>query len=449
LVFLTGQDEIDMACEILNERMNRLKDLAPPGLIILPVYSALPSEMQTAIFEPAPKGCRKCVIATNIAEASITIDGIVFVVDPGFSKIKTFNAKSGMDALIVTPISQASARQRAGRAGRNRPGKCFRLYTESAFEDEMLPTAIPEIQRSNLCNVALMLKAMGIDDLIGFDFMDKPSIHTLVNALETLWLLDALDENGQLTRLGRRMAEFPMAPEESKMLLASVDLGCADDVITIVAMLSVQNVFFRPKEKIAEADERKRRFNSADGDHCTLLQVFRQWEKQNYSSRWCAENYLIDRNLRRAMDVRKQLIGILEKFKLPVMSAGYEYMRIRKAICAGYFNNACKRDTGGESGGGYKIMRDEQIVFVHPSSVLYQKSPQFVIYHELVQTSKEYMRNVCTIEPHWLPELAPNLFSKADPNKISKAKQTERIKPLYKKFEDESVWRLSKRYARP
>ena len=444
LVFLTGQEEIDMACEVLHARMKKLADLKPPPLIPLPVYSALPSEMQTAIFEPAPPGCRKCVIATNIAEASITIDGIVYVVDPGFAKIKTYNAKAGMDSLIVTPISQASARQRAGRAGRSRPGRCYRLYTERAFETEMLPTAVPELQRSNLSNVVLMLKAMGIDDVVGFDFMDKPPVLTIVNSLETLWLLGALDDEGSLTKLGRRMAEFPMAPEESKMLLASVDLECADDVITIVAMLSVQTVFYRPRDKMQQADERKRRFISPDGDHITLLEVFRQWQRNGCSSQWCYENYIVERSMKRAMDVRKQLISILEKVRLSVRSAERDSARIRKAICAGYFNNACKRD----SSDGYKIMRDDQQVFIHPSSVLYQRSPQFLIYHELVQTTREYIRDVCIIEPQWLPELAPNLFAKADSGKLSKAKQVERIKPLFNKFEDESVWRLSKRYQR-
>jgi len=444
LVFLTGQEEIDMACEVLHARMKKLADLKPPALIPLPVYSALPSEMQTAIFEPAPPGCRKCVIATNIAEASITIDGIVYVVDPGFAKIKTYNAKAGMDSLIVTPISQASARQRAGRAGRSRPGRCYRLYTERAFETEMLPTAVPELQRSNLSNVVLMLKAMGIDDVVGFDFMDKPPVLTIVNSLETLWLLGALDDEGSLTKLGRRMAEFPMAPEESKMLLASVDLECADDVITIVAMLSVQTVFYRPRDKMQQADERKRRFISPDGDHITLLEVFRQWQRNGCSSQWCYENYIVERSMKRAMDVRKQLISILEKVRLSVRSAERDSARIRKAICAGYFNNACKRD----SSDGYKIMRDDQQVFIHPSSVLYQRSPQFLIYHELVQTTREYIRDVCIIEPQWLPELAPNLFAKADSGKLSKAKQVERIKPLFNKFEDESVWRLSKRYQR-
>ena len=157
LLFLTGQEEIDTACQILYERMKKLGDEAPE-LIILPVYSALPSEMQTRIFEPAPPGSRKCVIATNIAEASLTIDGIYYVVDPGFAKIKVFNPKLGMDTLVVAPISQASAKQRAGRAGRTGPGKCYRLYTEDAYKNEMLPVTVPEIQRTNLANTVLLLK---------------------------------------------------------------------------------------------------------------------------------------------------------------------------------------------------------------------------------------------------------------------------------------------------
>ena len=170
LVFLTGQEEIDTCAEVLYSRMKALGDLAPE-LIILPVYGALPSEMQSRIFEPAPPGSRKCVIATNIAEASLTIDGIYYVVDPGFCKQKVFNSKLGMDSLMVTPISAASARQRAGRAGRTGPGKCYRLYTEAAYLTEMMPSSIPEIQRTNLGNVVLQLKAMGINDLLGFDFM--------------------------------------------------------------------------------------------------------------------------------------------------------------------------------------------------------------------------------------------------------------------------------------
>ena len=238
LLFLTGQEEIDTACEILYERM---KSMGPdvPELIILPVYSALPSEMQTRIFEPAPPGSRKVVIATNIAETSLTIDGIYYVVDPGFVKQKVYNSKTGMDSLVVTPISQAQAKQRAGRAGRTGPGKTYRLYTERAYRDEMLATPVPEIQRTNLASTVLQLKAMGINDLLNFDFMDAPPVESLIMALEQLHSLSALDDEGLLTRLGRRMAEFPLEPSLSKMLIMSVHL-----VIEIAQLLTSQDFVF-------------------------------------------------------------------------------------------------------------------------------------------------------------------------------------------------------------
>lgn len=276
LLFLTGQEEIDTACQVLYDRMKDLE--GAKELIPLPVYSALPSDMQQKIFEPAPKNTRKCVIATNIAEASLTIDGIYYVVDPGFAKLKMYNAKLGMDSLTVTPISQASARQRAGRAGRTGPGKCFRLYTEDAFKKEMLATSLPEIQRTNLASTVLLLKAMGINDLINFEFMDPPPLQALVSALERLYNLGCLDQEGLLTKLGRLMAEFPLEPQLSKMILTAVDLGCSDEILSIVSMLSVQNVFYRPREKQKVADQKKAKFNHKDGDHLTLLTVYQQWK---------------------------------------------------------------------------------------------------------------------------------------------------------------------------
>ena len=286
LLFLTGQEEIDTACQVLFERM---KGLGPsvPDLHILPVYSSLPSEMQTRIFEPAPPGSRKVIVATNIAEASLTIDGIYYVVDPGFAKQKVFNPKVGMDSLVVAPISQASARQRSGRAGRTGPGKCFRLYTESAFKNEMLPTSVPEIQRTNLGTTTLTLKAMGINDLLHFDFMDPPPPQTLISALEQLYNLGALDEEGLLTRLGRKMAEFPLEPPMSKMLIAAVDLGCSDEILTVVACLSAQNIWYRPREKQAAADQKKAKFFQPEGDHLSLLTVYESWKAQKFSSPWC------------------------------------------------------------------------------------------------------------------------------------------------------------------
>ena len=372
LLFLTGQEEIDTACEILYERM---KSLGPdvPELIILPVYSALPSEMQTRIFDPAPAGSRKVVIATNIAETSLTIDGIYYVVDPGFVKQKVYNSKTGMDSLVVTPISQAAAKQRAGRAGRTGPGKTYRLYTERAYRDEMMPTPVPEIQRTNLATTVLQLKTMGINDLLHFDFMDAPPVESLVMALEQLHSLSALDNEGLLTRLGRRMAEFPLEPNLSKMLIMSVALQCSDEILTIVSMLSVQNVFYRPKDKQALADQKKAKFNQTEGDHLTILAVYNSWKNNKFSNAWCYENFVQVRTLKRAQDVRKQLLGIMDRHKLDVVSAGKNSVRVQKTVCSGFFRNAAKKDPQE----GYRTLVDSQVVYIHPSSALFNRQPEW------------------------------------------------------------------------
>ncbi|CAL5038647.1 unnamed protein product [Urochloa decumbens] len=440
LLFLTGQEEIEHACERLHERMKAFGgDI--PELIICPVYSALPTEAQSKIFEPAPPGKRKVVVATNIAEASITIDGIYYVVDPGFAKLNVYNPKLGLDALVITPISQASAKQRAGRAGRTGPGKCYRLYTESAYRNEMAPTTTPEIQRANLGWTVLNMKAMGINDLLTFDFMDPPASQALVSAMEKLYSLGALDEEGLLTRLGRKMAEFPQEPPLSKMLLASVDLGCSDEILTIIAMIQTGNIFHRPREKQAQADRKRSNFFQPEGDHLTLLTVYEAWKAKGFSGPWCFENFIQVNSLRRAQDVRKQLLEIMDKYKLDVVSAGNNPTKIGKALAAGFFFHAARKDPSG----GYRTLADHQQVYIHPSSALFHQQPQWVIYHEIVMTTKEYMREVTAVDPRWLVELAPRFYKSVDPTKMSKRKRQERIEPLYDRHSEPNSWRLSKR----
>ncbi|KAF7151906.1 hypothetical protein RHSIM_Rhsim02G0021600 [Rhododendron simsii] len=446
LLFLTGQEEIDHACQCLYERMKGLGKNVPE-LVILPVYSALPSEMQSRIFEPAPAGKRKVVVATNIAEASLTIDGIFYVIDPGFAKQNIYNPKQGLDSLVITPISQASAKQRAGRAGRTGPGKCYRLYTESAFHNEMSPASVPEIQRINLGMITLTMKAMGINDLLSFDFMDPPSPQALISAMEQLYSLGALDEEGLLTKLGRKMAEFPLDPPLSKMLLASVDLGCSDEILTIIAMIQTGNIFYRPREKQAQADQKRAKFFQPEGDHLTLLAVYEAWKAKNFSGPWCFENFVQSRSLRRAQDVRKQLLTIMDsayvRYKLDVVSAGKNFTKVRKAITAGFFFHAGRKDPQE----GYRTLVENQPVYIHPSSSVFQRQPDWVVYHELVMTTKEYMREVIDIDPKWLVELAPRFFRAADPTKMSKRKRQERIEPLYDRYHEPNSWRLSKRRA--
>ena len=438
LLFLTGQEEIDTSCEILFERM---KALGPsvPELIILPVYSALPSEMQSRIFEAAPPGSRKVVIATNIAETSITIDQIYYVIDPGFVKQNAYDPKLGMDSLVVTPISQAQAKQRAGRAGRTGPGKCFRLYTEAAFQSEMLPTSIPEIQRQNLSHTILMLKAMGINDLLHFDFMDPPPPNTMLTALEELYALSALDDEGLLTRLGRKMADFPMEPALAKVLIYSVDMGCSDEVLSVVAMLSVQTVFYRPKEKQQQADQKKSKFHDPHGDHLTLLNVYNGWKQSKFSNPWCFENFIQARSMRRAQDVRQQLVSIMERYRHQVVSCGRNTMKVRQALCSGFFRNAARKDPQE----GYKTLIEGTPVYMHPSAALFGKPAEHVIFHTLVLTTKEYMQCTTAIEPKWLVEAAPTFFKVAASDRMSKRKKAETIKPLYNRFAGEDDWRLS------
>ena len=438
--FLLADSTVTHNCEILFDRMQSLGKGAPT-LHVLPVYSVLPSEQQTKIFEPAPPGTRKCVIATNIAEASLTIDGILYVVDPGFCKQKVYSPKLGMDSLVVTPISQASAQQRSGRAGRTGPGRCFRLYTESAYKNEMLPMTAPEIQRTNLAMHVLTLKAMGINDLLHFDWMDPPPVQTLITALQLLYNLGALDDEGLLTRLGRKMAEFPLEPPMSKMLIASVDMGCSDELLTIVAMLSIQSPFHRPKDKQAAADAKRAKFFQSEGDHLTLLAVYKAWAASGYSKTWAFDNFLQDRSLRQSQDIRKQLLSIMDRYRMPIRSAGSDYQLVSKAVCSGYFMHAAKKDPEE----GYKSLVDQQPVHVHPSSALFNHQPPLVVYHQLVLTSKEYMREVLAVQPQWLMELAPNFYSPVPHDRMSRRKKRERIQPLYDRYNAPNEWRLSKR----
>lgn len=243
LLFLTGQEEIEVACKRIKREIDNLGPEVG-DLKCIPLYSTLPPNLQQRIFEDPPPNKsngaigRKVVVSTNIAETSLTIDGVVFVIDPGFAKQKVYNPRIRVESLLVSPISKASAQQRAGRAGRTRPGKCFRLYTEKAFKNEMQDNTYPEILRSNLGSVVLQLKKLGIDDLVHFDFMDPPAPETLMRALELLNYLAALDDDGNLTDLGAVMAEFPLDPQLAKMLIASCNHNCSNEILSITAMLS-------------------------------------------------------------------------------------------------------------------------------------------------------------------------------------------------------------------
>jgi pre-mRNA-splicing factor ATP-dependent RNA helicase DHX15/PRP43 len=413
LIFLTGEEEIEDACMKIRREIGNAGDKVG-DVKVVPLYASLPPQQQQRIFDEAPPprngiAGRKIVVSTNIAETSLTIDGIVYVMDPGFSKQKVYNPRIRVESLLVSPISRASAHQRAGRAGRTRPGKCFRLYTEASFKKDLQEQTYPEILRSNLGSVVLQLKKLGIDDLVHFDFMDPPAPETLMRALELLNYLGALDDDGNLTQVGTVMSEFPLDPQLAKMVCVSPQFKCANEILTITAMLSVPNPFIRPRDQQKEADDAKAQFSHVEGDHLTLLNAYHAFKQNGEDSQWAWNNYLNFRAMKSADNVRSQLMRIANRYNMNLQSTEFTsrdyYLNIRKAILSGYFMQVAHL----ERKGSYLTVKDNQEVSLHPSTCLDNK-PQWVVYNEFVLTTKNYIRTCTTVEGAWLIEIAPHYF---------------------------------------
>ncbi|KAF9591099.1 hypothetical protein IFM89_001443 [Coptis chinensis] len=447
LVFLTGEEEIEDACRKINKEVANLGEQVGPVKVV-PLYSTLPPAMQQKIFDPAPPALndsgppgRKIVVSTNIAETSLTIDGIVYVIDPGFAKQKVYNPRIRVESLLVSPISRASAHQRSGRAGRTQPGKCFRLYTEKSFKDDLQPQTYPEILRSNLANTVLTLKKLGIDDLVHFDFMDPPAPETLMRALEVLNYLGALDDDGNLTKLGEIMSEFPLDPQMSKMLVVSPEFNCSNEILSISAMLSVPNCFVRPKEAQKAADEAKARFGHIDGDHLTLLNVYHAYKQNNEDAQWCYDNFVNNRALKSADNVRQQLVRIMARFNLKLCSTDFSsrdyYVNIKKTMLAGYFMQVAHLERAGH----YLTVKDNQVVHLHPSNCLDHK-PEWAIYNEYVLTSRNFIRTVTDIRGEWLVDIAPHYYDLANfPSCEAKRVLEKHYKKREKEREDNKSWK--------
>jgi len=407
LLFLTGEQEIEMACRELREAAEEFEP-GVPELVVYPLYSSLPPQQQKKIFDRAPQGGRKVVVSTNIAETSLTIDGIVYVVDPGFSKQKVYNPRIRVESLLVSPISRASANQRSGRAGRTQPGKCFRLYTEPSFHNDLQETTYPEILRSQMTSVVLTLKKLGIDNLVTFDFMDPPAPETLMRALESLNYLGALDDEGELTDVGYYMSELPLDPQLAKMLLVSPEYQCSNEILSIVACISVPQLFLRPKESAKMADEAKAQFIYKESDHITLLNAYNEYVNQSNKKQWCWDNFINDRSIASAGNVRRQLQNIMTKLKLPLCSPSnmlHYHSNIQQALTAGLFMQVAYLQRTGE----YLTIKDNQRVTLHPSSVIDHK-PKWVIFEEFALTTQNYIRTVTVTRGEWLAEMAPHYF---------------------------------------
>lgn len=366
LVFLTGREEIDTCLQALADRMISL----PPGslrLDLLPLHAGLSADEQSRIFEQPLPDTRKCIVATNIAEASVTIDGVRYVVDSGFVKLRLFNPSTGMDALSVLPISKASATQRAGRAGRTSSGKCLRLYTEEAFST-MKSTTPSELSRSDMSVHVLQLKALGIDNLAKFDYVPPaPPSALLARSLEFLASLGALDEWGRLTNpLGERMAEIPLEPKMAKVLMESIRLNCTQEILSIAAMTSVATPFIIPDEGRSQAgalgELERRKFTAEEGDHLTLLNAYSSFVHPNIgkqSAKWCQKHRLNFRVLSRAVNIRTQLVRYMARFGILKggSSCQGDIVCLQKCLVSGFFGYAARMLPNGS----YKSVREDAV----------------------------------------------------------------------------------------
>ncbi|CAK4698405.1 unnamed protein product [Aphanomyces euteiches] len=409
LVFMPGQDEIEYVVQ-------RLVNMGSPTLLPLAFYGSLPANIQQAVFEPTPPHIRKVIVATTIAETSVTIPGVVYVVDTCLVKLPFFNPLTGIEALITTTESKAAAKQRAGRAGRMRPGKCFRLVTEETYRTKFHKHTIPSIQRTNLAPIVLHLLSMGIQDIVHFDFLSPPTPEALIRALEVLYSLGAISQECRLIEpLGAHMAEFPVDPFLSKMLLSSFDFGCTEEALTIASMVSVDDIFTNPrasKERQAKLKECVAEFAHQQGDHITYLHIYNEFIENDASRSWCDEHCLNHRILLRATEIRKQLHRYVKRFASAtdktIQSCGDNVKPVLQCLVAGFFANAAKL----HGSSTYRTIKDGRIVHVHPTSVLntFIRSPEWILYHQSVLTDKEYIREISSIDPRWLVEAAPEYY---------------------------------------
>lgn len=450
LLFLTGQEQVETVCRMLKEYGRDLNDgtraipskgSAPLRIQVLPLYGSLPYHEQMRVFERTPKNHRKVVVSTNVAEASVTIPNIVYVVDSGFVKLRAINPTTGFESLMVVETSRASAMQRAGRAGRVRAGYVFRLYTEESFS-RLPKKSIPEMQRCHLSYPLLQLKALGIRNLLRFPFLSPPSSKNMIQGLEILFALGALTEKGDLTSdIGLKMAEFPLPPMFSKTLLHSISLGCTEEILSIVAMLQVQNVFVVPSGKKKQSNKAKLLFAVEEGDQITLLNVHDAFVASFKSSKFCKEHFLNYKGLLRALEIRAQLSRLLRRLtgvknfasaRNSIEEADEISEAVTKCLISGFFSQAAAYHPSGV----YKTIREGQPLHIHPTSVLFaRKPPPILLFNEVVQTTTamaaaegvvgssgeaEYsMRDVIVIKEEWLLEMAPHYYQKGTPIKLS------------------------------
>lgn len=414
LVFLTGQEVIQSLQKLVEEYASQLsKDL--PKLLVLPLFAALPQTSQQRIFFPAPSRTRKVILSTNIAETSVTVPGVRFVIDTGKAKIKQYRNQLGLDSLLVKPISKSSADQRKGRAGREAPGQCYRLYTRETY-DNLDKDMTPEILRCDLSESLLKVKARGVQDVIAFPFLAAPPRNAIERALLQLLRLDAIDDNGDISSIGKKMARLPLPPALGRVLMeaAQPELNCVAEVIDIVACLSVENIFLQieTEDDRERAEEARQQLIRRSGDHLTMLAAVQSYAaEQTDRKQWCSRFMINHRAMKTVMDVRKQLRAQCLQAKLikaeqqsNETSAVSEEMVIAILKCflkGAYPSNIARLCPDGS----YKTLVGNQVVAIHPSSFLFGKKVEAILYNEFVFTNKAYARVVSVIQLNWLNDL--------------------------------------------
>ncbi|CAE6454957.1 unnamed protein product [Rhizoctonia solani] len=406
LVFLAGQEDIEALGKTVQAYSN--KSLTNP-IIVFPMYAALPSQQQAKIFQPPPKGTRKIILSTNIAETSITIPGVRYVIDTGMCKEKGYqsrNAGTGIETLTLCPISKSSAIQRAGRAGREGPGICFRLYTEKAY-GSLDETSLPEIQRCNLTFASLQLKCLQ-QDLFTTDLIDAPPSDAIRTSLVSLFSLNALDSTGHITPLGRKLAAFPLDPPFARALIASEEFGCLLDVIDILSILSASSKIMLdpPSEQREAATEARQKFVHRSGDHLTQLNILRAYLDLGQASTdtrsWCNSNWFGEKALNEALSIRSQLRSTCQHMKMDaVQKPGDMSDGILKSLLAGLFMNTALL----QPDGCYKQIVGQQMVKIHPGSSLSGRKVTAILFDELAHTSATYARGVSAIPRQWIMEI--------------------------------------------
>ncbi len=400
LVFLPGEKMIKESALMLASQPWAKK------LWVIPLYGRLSGEEQERVFLATPEGKTKVVLSTNIAETSVTIEGITTVVDTGLAKMNFYNPKTFTAALIESPVSRAGANQRKGRAGRTAPGTCFRLYSKEDFEGRPLYT-LEEIYRTDLSEVVLRMAELGIRDFESFDFLSPPGKQGIHGAVEALNLLEALEPDHSLSATGKMMVKFPLLPRHSRMIVEAI-LRYPEVLreVTIAAtFLSTDSPFLLPQGEEIEARRAHHQFRDPLGDFVSYLRIFEQFTKAANQERFCQNAYLDYKTMLELVNIQGQLEEIVGKMGIPVTSGGNndDYLC---AIGKGLIQFVCVH-TGR---GIYRSLTAEKIG-IHPGSVMFKETPPFLVAGEIVKTSRMYARSVSPIRKEWLSRIHPTLAS--------------------------------------